>query len=114
MPSRRQSRLRPWPRSAPAPHRRPRAPPTLADYEAAIQAHVDATARAKSYADGTSLASYAASTVAAWANEAAAFIAWRDSVWVYVYGELAKVQSGQRAQPSVASFVAELPSISWP
>jgi hypothetical protein len=87
---------------------------TLAAFQAAIQAHVDAAAQAKSYADGNACASYVASTVAAWAAEAQAFVAWRDAVWTHVYAELDKVQAGERAQPQVDAFIAELPSIEWP
>jgi hypothetical protein len=88
--------------------------PTLDDYEAAIQALIDATAREKNYADGVSLASYVASTVPAWAAEAAAFIGWRDAVWGYVYTQLAAVEAEERAQPTVAELLAELPAITWP
>jgi len=49
-----------------------------------------------------------------WAAEAAAFAAWRDAVWTYAYAELAKVQAGQRAQPTVTDLIAELPAIIWP
>lgn len=89
-------------------------PPDLAAYAAAIQAHVDAAAHSKGYESGFALAGYAASTVPAWADEAAAFIAWRDVVWGYAYGELAKVEAHARTQPSVAELVAELPEIDWP
>lgn len=92
-------------------------PPVIAtaeDYQRAIQQHVDATAASRGYNDGAAIAGYAASTVPAWAAEASAFIAWRDSVWLYAYQELAKVEGGQRAQPSVAELVGELPAITWP
>lgn len=88
--------------------------PTSSDYAAAIQAHVDATARARGYNGPATLASYIASTVPAWAQEAQTFVAWRDAVWIYAYGELAKVQSGERVQPTISALVEELPSIVWP
>jgi hypothetical protein len=87
---------------------------TVDDYVGAIEAHVDATATAKAYGGTASLASYVNSSVPAWAAEATTFVAWRDAVWTYAYGELAKVQSAQRAQPSVAELIAELPAIQWP
>lgn len=87
---------------------------TVEDYRIAIQAHVDATAIVGNYDSGTSLASYVASTNPAWAAEAAAFVAWRDSVWAYAYAELDKVLAGQREQPDVEAFIAELPEIEWP
>lgn len=89
-------------------------PVTLADYVAAIEAHIEATASAKAYSGAVSLAIYVNSTVPQWAAEAAAFVAWRDGVWSYAYAEMAKVQAGTRSQPTVAELVAELPSIGWP
>lgn len=89
-------------------------PPSVDDYEDAIQAHVDDAARSKLFRDGVTLASYASSTNPAWASEAQAFVAWRDQVWAYAYQELAAVMSGERRQPTVAEIVGELPAISWP
>jgi hypothetical protein len=89
-------------------------PLTESDYADAIQSHIDATARSRGYRDGFALAGYVSSTITTWAAEAAAFIAWRDSVWVYAYQELAKVQNGEREQPTIAGLVAELPVITWP
>lgn len=89
-------------------------PPTVEDYQQAIQSLVDATAVSKQFNDGVTLASYKDSTVAFWASQSAAFIAWRDAVWVYAYAEMAKVLAGERSQPSVADFLGELPVITWP
>lgn len=83
-------------------------------FRSAIQAHVDATARDRSYDSGNSLASYTSSTNPAWAAEATAFVAWRDAVWLYAYAELDKVLAGERPQPTVEAFLAELPGIVWP
>lgn len=88
--------------------------PTIADYENAIQNLVDSTAREKQFRDGVTLASYTASTKPKWAAEAQAFVAWRDEVWFYAYGELARVQAGQREQPTVGEFLVEITPISWP
>ncbi|WP_276200512.1 hypothetical protein [Chelatococcus sp. XZ-Ab1] len=89
-------------------------PQTLEDYRSAIQAHVDATARARNYDNAVSCASYVASGNAVWVSEAQAFVIWRDTVWGYAIAELAKVHNGQRPQPSIDDFIAELPSFSWP
>lgn len=89
------------------------APPTLADYEKAIQAHVDAMAGQRGYDGGVSCASYAASTVPGFAAEAAAFIAWRDQVWLEVFERLAEVQVGA-PPPSIPALIAGLPVIGWP
>lgn len=87
---------------------------TVDDYRTAIQGLVDQTAQARSYDSGITCASYVGSTNPIWAAEAAAFVAWRDAVWVYAFTALPKVQSGQRPQPSVAAFLDELPLIIWP
>ena len=89
-------------------------PPTITDYENAIQNLVENTAREKQFRDGVTLASYTASTKPKWAAEAQAFVAWRDNVWFYAYGELAKVQAGQRQQPTVEQFLGEIAPIAWP
>lgn len=88
--------------------------PTVTDYENAIQNLVDSTARERQFRDGVTLASYTASTKPKWAAEAQAFVAWRDNVWFYAYGQLAKVQAGERPQPTVEQFLAEIAPIAWP
>jgi len=92
----------------------PASVPTITDCENAIQNLVDSTAREKQFRDGVTLASYTASTKPKWAAEAQAFVAWRDNVWFYAYGELAKVQAGQRPQPTVDQFLGEIARIAWP
>lgn len=89
------------------------ASPSLDDYRVAIDAHVNDVARAQDYNDAATLAGYVNSTVPQWASDAATFVGWRDQVWVYAFAELAKVQAAQREQPSVPSFLAELPDINW-
>ncbi|EJC75573.1 hypothetical protein Rleg10DRAFT_5793 [Rhizobium leguminosarum bv. trifolii WSM2012] len=88
--------------------------PKVEDYQSAIQAMVDQRARDKLFNDGVTMASYIASTVKPWADQAQAFVAWRDSVWQHSYLELAKVQAGEREQPTIDQFLAELPEIVWP
>ncbi len=88
--------------------------PSITDYENAIQNLVDSTARERQFRDGVTLASYTASTKPKWAAEAQAFVAWRDNVWFYAYGELAKVHAGQRQQPTVDQFLDEIAPIAWP
>ena len=88
--------------------------PTITDYENAIQNLIDSTARERQFRDGVTLASYIGSTIPRWAAEAMAFVAWRDNVWRYSYGELAKVQAGQRPQPTVEKFLDEIARIAWP
>ncbi|WP_418460455.1 hypothetical protein ACNT8L_18235 [Brucella intermedia] len=83
-------------------------------YRKAIQSLIDGKAQEKQYDSGATLASYVNSTVAEWAAEAQAFVAWRDQVWAYALAELGKVQSGEREQPSVEDFLGELPAFEWP
>lgn len=89
-------------------------PLTQADFAAAIQSHVDTVAKSKGYADGVALASYITSTNPAWQAEAAAFVPWRDAVWLYAYTQLELVQSAQRPKPTIAELIAELPAVEWP
>lgn len=91
----------------------PPPPPTIADYENAIQEVVDGSARERNFRDGVTLASYIGSTIPRWAAEAATFVAWRDAVWQYTYQQLEQFQLGTREQPSVADFLTELPVIDW-
>ena len=88
--------------------------PLVIDYENSIQNLVDSTARERQFRDGVTLASYIGSAKPNWASEAQAFVAWRDNVWFYAYGELAKVQAGQRPQPTVEQFLGEIAPIAWP
>ncbi|WP_266076825.1 hypothetical protein [Brucella intermedia] len=83
-------------------------------YRIEIQAHIDSKAQEKQYDSGATLASYVSSTVPGWFLDAQAFVAWRDSVWLYAFAELDKVQSGERERPSIEDFLAELPVLEWP
>lgn len=98
------------------PNLAPYTPATLTpdDYGAAIQAHIESAAKGRGYNDAVTCASYTASTVATWAADAAAFVAWRDNVWAYAYGELAAVQAGQKPAPTITELIAGLPAITWP
>jgi hypothetical protein len=82
-----------------------------AAYTAAIEAHVEATARARGYTSAVSCATYAASTIPAWQAEGAAFVAWRDDVWTAALAMLAAVQAGGAIPESP---IAGLPEMEWP
>lgn len=86
----------------------------LASFRSAIQAHIDDTARSRHYDNGNSIAGYVASTHPAWAEEAQAFVAWRDEVWMNAYDKLDEVVSGRRAVPAIEEIIVELPAIVWP
>ncbi len=87
---------------------------TMELFRSAIQRHVDTTAQSRRYDSGHALASYIASTNKQWSAEAAAFVTWRDAVWVYAYAELDKVLAAEHEQPTVDAFIGELPVIEWP
>lgn len=82
-------------------------------YRLEIQTMIDAKASERQYDSGATLASYVNSTITEWAMEAQAFVAWRDAVWLHALAELDKVKNGEREQPTVADFVAELPEFNW-
>lgn len=88
--------------------------PDVAAYQEALERHVEGVAISHSYSSAVSLATYAASAVPLWKAEADAFVAWRDQVWVYVLGELDKVQNGERKPPPLDVLIAELPAMVWP
>lgn len=88
--------------------------PELNDYRVAIQYRIDATASEKQYENGVACASYAVSTIPDWATQAQAFVAWRDAVWAYAFGEMGKIEGGTRPQPTVDELISELPVMEWP
>jgi hypothetical protein len=78
----------------------------------AVDAHVEAAAKAKGYNSAAHMASYVASTVEAWAAEATAFVAWRDEVWLATIALLEDVQAGDATPPaSPAEVIAILPAL---
>ena len=74
----------------------------------AIDARVEAQAKALHYNSAAHLASYAASSVPEWAAEAQAFVAWRDTVWLAVIDMLADAEASGE-QPGVEDVLAALP-----
>ena len=88
---------------------------TKAAFRAAVQAHVDSTAQARQYDNGASCASYTTSAHEPWRDEALAFVAWRDAVWLAVFAQLAAVEAGEAEPPASAdALIAGLPVIAWP
>lgn len=86
-------------------------PPSVEDYSAAVQAHVDAVAQSRDYRHGDALAGHVNDPKPEWAAEAAAFVNWRSAVWAQVYGMWA---SPPDPVPTPAEVVAGLPVIEWP
>jgi hypothetical protein len=87
----------------------------LAGMQSAVEEHIEATAKARGYSSSVSCASYAGSTVPAWAADAIAFIAWRDAAWTAAFALQADVEAGRTAAPDDAeALVVALPKITWP
>ncbi len=98
----------------PAPPIEPPSPSEIkATLTAAVQAHIDATARSRGYDSGLSCASYDGDPSAKFDGEARAFKAWRSAVWTACYAKLADVEGGAEA-PTVDTLIAGLPAIAWP
>lgn len=108
---------RKWEGGVVVPYEPPAPPVTQADYSAAIQAHLDAKARERQY-DGIHTAiGYRDDPNPNFAAEAVELFNWRSAVWSFSSAELAKVMAGERPQPTVAEFMAELEAacpFTWP
>lgn len=95
----------------------PTLPPTLTDYSRAIDTMLDARAQERQYDSIRTAVTYRDDPNPQFAAEGQALFAWRSTVWTYATAELAKVQAGEREQPSVADFIAEMAArcpFSWP
>lgn len=91
----------------------PDPPVTLEDMVNAVQAHLDATARSRSYDGILSLCTYAGSNVLKFKCEGKAGVDWRDAVWSYCYQVLTEVEAGKRPAPTINELIKELPPIGW-
>jgi hypothetical protein len=94
----------------------PPSPPalTVADFEAALDAHLDAKAQERRYTDRFTCA-LRAGFPGPYQAEGAAFAAWMDQCNAQAYALLMAVQSGERPAPaSVQEFVGGLPELEWP
>jgi len=80
----------------------------------AIQSMLDETAKERGYDSILSLCTYATSTAAKFAAEGQAAVEWRDEVWAKGYAILADVEGGERAIPTEAELLSELPNFVWP
>lgn len=83
-----------------------------ANYERAIQAHLDSAAQSRGYDSIATAVSYAEEpAVPKFQEDGKAFRAWRSLVWAYAYQELDKVKAGKREIPTLDAFLAELPAL---
>lgn len=83
-------------------------------YEDAIQAHLDATAKERNYDSILTMVTYDIPTGGRFKAEAAIAANWRTSVWETAYDLLAEVQAGTRPVPTVEELIALLPIPNWP
>ncbi len=79
-----------------------------------LQNHVDEVAQQREYFSGISCASYLNSTNPQWAQEAQAFIDWRDDVYAYAYSVLDAIENEEAPIPSEEDFINSLPVLVWP
>jgi len=86
----------------------------IQELTAAVQAHLDATAKTRNYDGILSACTYATSTNTTFAAEGQAAVAWRDACWATCYGIMNAVQLGTRAIPTATEIVAEMPVMVWP
>ncbi|MCQ1766117.1 hypothetical protein NOJ28_11280 [Neorhizobium galegae] len=88
--------------------------PTLDHYKLAFDHHLDAVAAERQYDNRLTIVSYEGSTKPQWAAEAAAYIAWRDAALDYMFDQLAAVQAGEIAPPTIEEFIGGITPIAWP
>jgi hypothetical protein len=87
----------------------------VAENVAAVQAAMEAAARAKGYDNILSAISYAQQpTGAPFQAEGAAFLAWRSDVWTEAFAVLAQVKLGSTPMPTPAEAVAAMPVLVLP
>ena len=86
-------------------------PLTTEDYAAAVQAMLDAEARALGYDSIATAVTYADEpAVAKFQADGQALRARRSIAWAYAYATLADVEAGNISQPTVDEFVAGVPA----
>lgn len=86
---------------------------TLADYDAALTAHLDAEAQTRRYADRVSC-SVRAGYVGPFQAEGIAFAQWMDRQNQIAYQMLEDFMTGLIPQPTVEEFIASLDVMVWP
>ena len=87
-------------------------PPTLADFDAAMEEHLRTEREARGYTTREPDA-YINSSVPRWAQDARDWVAHRDGVMAYALALINAVESSQRQPPTMAEFKAGLPMITW-
>lgn len=86
--------------------------PPLAEYDAAMEAHLRAEREARGYTTREPDA-YLESAVPRWKQDAEDWVAHRDAVMTYALAIMNEVEAGTREPPTVEEFSAGLPRIVW-
>lgn len=84
-----------------------------AQYTAALMDLINNKASERSYDNQYTIISFLSSTNATWAQEATDFNVWRDSVWVYAIQVFTDVQNEVISLPTLADFLAGVPTLTW-
>jgi hypothetical protein len=87
---------------------------TDSDITNAVTQKIALVSIARGYDSPESLQSYVNSTNPLWRAESNAFIAWRDTVWTYVYAQIALWENEERTISTADELVGELDDIAWP
>lgn len=88
--------------------------PTLADFDAALTAHLDSTAQQRKY-DNRITCMVRAGFPGPFQVEGIAFATWCDNCNYAAYTLLSEVQAGTKPMPATpAAFIALLPTMVWP
>lgn len=87
-------------------------PPTLADFDAAMEEHLRTEREARGYTTREPDA-YSNSSVSRWKQDAEDWVAHRDAVMTYALTLMNEVEAGTRPVPTMDEFKAGLPVIEW-
>ena len=85
----------------------------LSQCDAALTAHLDATARIKHY-DNRVTCALRAGYPGPFQTEGMAFAQWMDACNWQAYQIMKGVQSGSMTMPTVAEFIGDMPAMVWP
>lgn len=88
--------------------------PTIADFDAALTAHLDATAQARQY-DNRITCALRAGYPGPFQAEGKAFAVWMDACNYTAYTLMQEVQAGTRPMPTTTqALIDALPPMVWP
>lgn len=82
--------------------------------KAAVQKRLDDFAQTKHYDGILDACSYKGTATLAYRNQAAYCMDMRDAYWVYTLQAIQDIKNNVRPLPTVAAFLTELPTLTWP